>query len=91
MGVSKVTFMRGSAVDLVFIQWVFNLVGENACGKTGYNFCYFLFVRNMQDIVVYQNIIPKERQLELKYLSVKSRDEENLFVNYAYFVFHILE
>ena len=52
--------MRGSAMDLVLVQRVFNLVWENACRKTRYDFRYFLLVRNMQDVVVYQNVIAKE-------------------------------
>jgi len=50
-------------VDLAFVQRVFNLVGENTCRKTGYNFCYFLLVRNVKDVVVYQDVITKESQL----------------------------
>ena len=60
MGVSKVTFMRWSAMDLVFVQRIFNLVRKNACRKTRYDFRYFLLVRNLQDVVVYQNVIAKE-------------------------------
>ena len=60
MCVSKVTFMRRSTMDLVFVQRIFNLVRENTCRKTRYNFRYFLLVRNLQDVVVYQNVIAKE-------------------------------
>lgn len=47
-------------MDLGFVQRVFNLVRENTCRKTRYNFRYFLLVRNVQDVVVYQNVIAKE-------------------------------
>ena len=47
IGVSKITFMRRSVMDLGFIQRVFDLVGENTCGKARYKFCDFCFVRNM--------------------------------------------
>ena len=47
-------------MDLVFVQRVFNLVRENTCRKTGDNFRYFLLIRNLQDVVVYQNVIAKE-------------------------------
>ena len=66
MSISKVTFMRGSTVDLGFVQGVFNLIGEDTCRKTRYNFRCILFVRNMQDVLVYQVVITKEGQLELK-------------------------
>ena len=74
-------------MDLGFVQGVFDLVGENTCGKTGYNFCYFFLVRNMQDVVVYQNVIAKESQLEF---DVNSR-MIFFFARLAYFVFHVLE
>ena len=47
-------------MDLGFVQRIFNLVRENTCRKTGYNFRHFLLVRNLQNVVVYQNVIAKE-------------------------------
>ena len=51
-------------MDFSFVQRIFNLVGENTCRQTGYNLGYFLLVRNLQDIVVYQKVITQESQLE---------------------------
>jgi hypothetical protein len=63
MGIAKVAFMGWAIVDLGLVEWVGNLVGENTGREAGDHFGNIGLVRSMQNVVVNECVVPKEREL----------------------------
>ena len=63
--VAKVALVRQSEVDLTFIQRVGDLVREDTCRETGYDFLHLHQMCGVENVVIDECVVSKECQLEV--------------------------
>lgn len=66
--ITKVTLVRRPGVDLIFVQGVLDLVGEDASRKTGDELRCVVGVGGVQDVVVDEDVVSEEGELVQRWI-----------------------
>lgn len=86
MRVAKVAVVRRAQMNLVFVQRIFDLVGEHASRQAGDELLHMGLVRCLEDVIVDSNVVAQEGQLVLHILEEAS-DERGKMDNMRGLVF----